>query len=97
MLMTMTRTIFSPDFLDPPGGGAICRPFGDEKEVITMKIRNMSCDLETYSSVNIAKAGVYRYAESSDFEILLFAYRGSSFRRDKNAVYQRTGIRRASR
>lgn len=39
-----------------------------------MKIRNMSCDLETYSSVNLAKAGVYRYAESSDFEILLFAY-----------------------
>ena len=75
MLMTMTRTIFSPDFLDPPGGGAICRPFGDGKEVITkMKIRNMSCDLETYSSVNLAKAGVYRYAESSDFEILLFAY-----------------------
>ena len=75
MLMTMTRTIFSPDFLDPPGGGAICRPFGDGKEAITkMKIRNMSCDLETYSSVNLAKAGVYRYAESSDFEILLFAY-----------------------
>lgn len=34
----------------------------------------LSIDLETYSSVNISKAGVYRYSESDDFEILLFAY-----------------------
>lgn len=31
-------------------------------------------DLETYSSVDLGKSGVYRYAESEDFEILLFAY-----------------------
>ena len=30
-------------------------------------------DLETYSSVDIGKSGVYRYSESPDFEILLFA------------------------
>ena len=39
-----------------------------------VKIRTMSCDLETFSSVNLAKCGVYKYAESPDFEILLFGY-----------------------
>ena len=36
----------------------------------------MNCitlDVETFSSVDITKSGVYRYAESPDFEILLFA------------------------
>ena len=36
------------------------------------KIKTLSIDLETRSSVDISKAGVYRYAESPDFEILLF-------------------------
>ena len=31
-------------------------------------------DLETYSSVDIGKCGVYKYTESDDFEILLLAY-----------------------
>ena len=35
----------------------------------------MSVDIETYSDVDIAKAGVYRYAESPAFEILLIAYK----------------------
>ena len=35
---------------------------------------NLSIDLETYSSVDLAKSGVYPYAESADFEILLFGY-----------------------
>lgn len=34
----------------------------------------LSIDVETYSSVDIAKAGAYKYCESDDFEILLFAY-----------------------
>jgi DNA polymerase len=34
----------------------------------------LSIDIETYSSVNLAKSGVFRYAESPDFEILLFGY-----------------------
>ena len=38
------------------------------------KIRTLSCDIETFSSVDLAKCGVYRYCESPDFEILLFAY-----------------------
>ena len=35
---------------------------------------NLSIDIETYSSVNLAKSGVYRYVQSPDFEVLLFAY-----------------------
>lgn len=38
------------------------------------KIKKLNCDIETYSSVNLQKSGVYKYAESDDFEILLFAY-----------------------
>ena len=38
------------------------------------KIKSLSCDLETYSSVDLTKCGVYKYAESDDFEILLFGY-----------------------
>lgn len=34
----------------------------------------MSIDLETFSSVDLKKCGVYKYAESDDFEILLFGY-----------------------
>lgn len=37
-----------------------------------MKI--LSIDLETYSSEDISKTGVYRYASANDFEILLFGY-----------------------
>lgn len=36
----------------------------------------LSIDIETRSSVDISKAGTYKYAQSPDFEILLFAYRG---------------------
>ena len=35
---------------------------------------HLSIDLETYSSVPIGKAGAYKYVQSPDFEILLFAY-----------------------
>lgn len=38
------------------------------------KMDNISIDIETYSSVDLKKCGVYKYAESDDFEILLFAY-----------------------
>lgn len=38
------------------------------------KIETLSIDLETYSDVDLKKSGVYRYAESENFEILLFAY-----------------------
>lgn len=35
-------------------------------------MREMSIDLETYSDIDIQKCGVYKYAESENFEILLF-------------------------
>lgn len=38
-----------------------------------MIIHEISIDLETYSDIDIKKSGVYKYAESDDFEILLFA------------------------
>lgn len=37
-------------------------------------MRHLSVDIETFSSINIKKAGLYKYAQSPDFEILLFAY-----------------------
>ena len=42
------------------------------KEIIAMK--TLAIDIETYSSVSLQKCGVYAYAESLDFEILLFGY-----------------------
>lgn len=37
-------------------------------------MKTLSIDIETYSDVNLAKCGVYKYAESPAFEILLFGY-----------------------
>ena len=34
----------------------------------------LSVDVETYSSVDLKKSGVYKYCESPDFQILLCAY-----------------------
>ncbi len=38
-------------------------------------MNHLSIDIETRSSVDIGKAGLYKYAQSPDFEILLFAYK----------------------
>lgn len=37
-------------------------------------MKNISIDIETFSDIDLNKCGVYRYAESSAFEILLFGY-----------------------
>lgn len=37
-------------------------------------MKNIEIDIETYFSVSLQKCGVYKYAESPDFEILLFGY-----------------------
>ena len=37
-------------------------------------MKNISIDIETYSDVDLQKCGVYKYVESENFEILLFAY-----------------------
>lgn len=38
-------------------------------------MRHLSIDIETKSSVDIGKAGLYKYAQSEDFGVLLFAYK----------------------
>ena len=38
-------------------------------------MQHLSIDIETRSSVNIAKSGAYKYAQSDDFEILMFSYK----------------------
>jgi DNA polymerase len=35
-------------------------------------ITTLSIDIETYSDVNLQKCGVYKYAQSPNFEVLLF-------------------------
>lgn len=37
-------------------------------------MKNLSIDIETYSSTDLSKCGVYKYTENLDFEILLFGY-----------------------
>jgi DNA polymerase len=37
-------------------------------------MKNLEIDIETYSSINLQKSGVYRYVEADDFEIMLFGY-----------------------
>ena len=37
-------------------------------------MKSISIDLETYSDVDLSKAGVYKYAQSPNFEVLLFSY-----------------------
>lgn len=37
-------------------------------------MKSLSIDIESFSSVNLQKSGVYSYSESEDFEVLLFAY-----------------------
>ena len=37
-------------------------------------MHNLSIDLETFSSEPIAKTGLYKYVQSRDFQVLLFAY-----------------------
>lgn len=37
-------------------------------------MKTLSIDIETYSGADLSKCGVYKYAESPDFEILIFGY-----------------------
>ena len=37
-------------------------------------MQTLSIDIETFSSADLSKCGVYKYAEAPDFEILLFGY-----------------------
>lgn len=40
----------------------------------TSLINYLLIDIETYSSVDLSKCGVFKYSESSDFKVLLFGY-----------------------
>lgn len=37
-------------------------------------MNNLEIDIETYSSIDLMKCGVYKYSKAVDFEILLFGY-----------------------
>ena len=37
-------------------------------------MKTLSIDIETYSSADLSKCGVYRYCEAADYDILLFGY-----------------------
>ena len=37
-------------------------------------MNSLSIDIESFSSANLQKCGLYKYSEASDFEILLFGY-----------------------
>ena len=37
-------------------------------------MKTLSCDIETFSSNDLIKCGVYKYAQAPDFQVLLFAY-----------------------
>lgn len=37
-------------------------------------MKHLSIDIETYSDIDLPKAGLYKYAQSPNFEVLLFAY-----------------------
>lgn len=52
--------------------GAILPPLWFRKDKL---MKTLSIDIETFSDVQLPKTSVYRYCESSNFEILLFAYR----------------------
>lgn len=53
------------------GGGTSSAAFVIERMNF---MRTLSIDIESFSSVNLQKSGVYKYASSDDFEILLFGY-----------------------
>ena len=57
---------------------AVFLPTSGSSSVYTERIgagmKELHIDIESYSSADLGKCGVYKYAEAEDFEILLFAY-----------------------
>ena len=45
-------------------------------------MKSLSIDIETFSSVDLAKSGVYKYAESDDFDLMLFGYMNDDGEKD---------------
>ena len=51
-----------------------------------MTMRTLSIDIETYSSRDLTKCGVYAYVQAKDFEILLFGYAFDNISADRVSV-----------
>ena len=68
--MTMTTTTSSTKTCTFSGGGVTA----SLPTAPAVPIRELSIDIETYSPVDLTKCGVYKYAESPAFEIILFGY-----------------------
>ncbi len=66
------KRIIHRNRISSTGGGGNFTAFAYMERNDYMK--SLSIDIETYSTVSLQKSGVYRYAESDDFEILLFGY-----------------------
>ena len=45
-----------------------------KKRCVNERMKTLALDLETFSSADLSKCGVYKYAEAPDFTILLFGY-----------------------
>ena len=56
----------------------------------------LSIDIETFSSEDLVKSGVYRYAEAPDFRVLLFGYsvNGGPGRRCLRGFYRHFRMKR---
>lgn len=55
----------------------VCKEYEEERyfaEHDSDEIHTLGIDIETYSSNDLSKGGVYKYVEAEDFAILLFAY-----------------------
>lgn len=55
----------------------VCKEYEEERyfaEHDNDEIHTLGIDIETYSSNDLSKSGVYKYVEAEDFAILLFAY-----------------------
>lgn len=66
------KRIIHRNRISSTGGGGNFTAFAYMERNDYMK--SLSIDIETYCSVSLQKSGVYRYAESDDFKILLFGY-----------------------
>lgn len=52
----------------------VCRPVAPEASAKSVTQRILQVDIETFSRVDLIKAGVYRYVECPDFQVMLFGY-----------------------
>ena len=68
--LTMTISLTNDEVNVFGVAGWLLPPF--LREVKSMK--TISIDIESYSDVNLVRCGVYKYAESPAFEILIFGY-----------------------